>query len=202
MSQQYPHQQPGDEPTQQTGPQSPPLKKRSKGKIAGFGCLGIVALFIVIGALGNGGDSGDSGDSENPGTPAAKSSAPAARKPAPKRDAAKDTKETGPVTVTAKKTRFAKSILADSTDYTSVLVTIKNDGDKAIDVNPLYLTITDTAGTKHTAELGVDEKQIATVKLSPGENVSGTVTGKGTFTPKYVTYTDGLIGDSVRGNVS
>lgn len=29
-----------------------------------------------------------------------------------------------------------------------------------------------------------------------------TVTAKGTFDAKYVTYTDGLIGDSVRGDVS
>ncbi|WP_241563246.1 hypothetical protein [Streptomyces sp. E1N211] len=69
-------------------------------------------------------------------------------------------------------------------------------------MNPLYFTITDTDGTKHTVELGVDEEQIDTVDLAPGENISGTVTGKGTFTPKYVTYTDGLLGDPVRVNVS
>nr|WP_286170072.1 DUF4352 domain-containing protein [Actinospica acidiphila] len=92
--------------------------------------------------------------------------------------------------------------MADGSDYTSVRVTVVNDGDDEVSVNPLYFTITDTDGTKHTAELGVDEEQIDTVDLAPGENISGTVTGKGTFTPKYVTYTDGLLGDPTRVNVS
>ncbi|MCX4529727.1 hypothetical protein OG982_29215 [Streptomyces sp. NBC_01551] len=48
------------------------------------------------------------------------------------------------------------------------------------------------------AELGAAEDQIDTVELAPGENV----TGKGTFTPKRVTYTDGLIGKGVRTDVS
>ncbi|MDQ1006143.1 hypothetical protein QFZ82_000628 [Streptomyces sp. V4I23] len=32
--------------------------------------------------------------------------------------------------------------------------------------------------------------------------MTGVITGKGGFTPKYVTYTDGLLGDMVRGDVS
>ncbi|MFD3699696.1 DUF4352 domain-containing protein [Streptomyces sp. NPDC058646] len=106
------------------------------------------------------------------------------------------------VAVTAKKTEFVKSILAQDGEYTSVSVTVTNNSSKTIDVNPLYFTITDTKGGKHTAELGADKDQIATVELAPGENVTGTVTGKGAFTAKTVTYTDGLIGDSVRGDVS
>ncbi len=38
--------------------------------------------------------------------------------------------------------------------------------------------------------------------LAPGENVSGTVTGKGPFTPQYVTFTDGILGDPIRVNAS
>lgn len=106
------------------------------------------------------------------------------------------------MTVTAKQVDFKKSILADGDDYTSVQVTITNNSKNDLDINPLYVTITDTNGSKHTAELGVDEDQLDTVTLTPGENVTGTITGKGTFDAKYVTYTDGLIGDSVRGNVS
>ncbi|MFI7357298.1 DUF4352 domain-containing protein [Streptomyces avidinii] len=86
--------------------------------------------------------------------------------------------------------------------YTSVSVTITNNSSKPIDVNPLYFAITDTNGTKHMAELGADEDQIATVELAPGENVSGAITGKGAFTAKTVTYTDGLIGKGVRADVS
>jgi hypothetical protein len=74
-----------------------------------------------------------------------------------------------PVKVTAKKTGFSKSILAQDRNYTSVLVTVTNNSDDKVDVNPLYFT--------------------------------GTITGKGTFTPKYVTYTDGLLGDSLRADV-
>ncbi|MCX5583605.1 hypothetical protein [Streptomyces erythrochromogenes] len=46
------------------------------------------------------------------------------------------------------------------------------------------------------------EDQIATVELAPGENVTGAVTGKGSWTAKSVAYTDGLIGKSVRVDVS
>lgn len=48
MSQQYP-QQPGQPHQQQWGAPPPqPPKKRSVGKTVGFGCLGIVGLFVVI----------------------------------------------------------------------------------------------------------------------------------------------------------
>ena len=70
-----------------------------------------------------------------------------------------------------------------------------------ININPLYFTVTDTGGTKHTAELGVDKNQLDTVDLAPGENISGVITVKGKVTPKYVTYTDGFLGDPVRADV-
>jgi hypothetical protein len=194
MSQPYPPQQPYG-----YGTPPPPPKKTNVGKIIGLGCAGIIGLFILIGIIGALASSDDS--SKNDTATTAESSAPAAQEtPAPKQTAEK--KEPSPVAVTAKNTKFAKTLFADGSDYTSVLVTIANNGGETIDVNPLYITITDTAGTKHTAELAVDDNQIDTVKLAPGENVSGTVTGKGKFTAKYVTYTDGLIGESVRANVS
>lgn len=198
MTQQHPQQ---PYPPHQPGWTPPPPKKTNTWKIIGLGCAGIIGLFIVIGiisALASGGDSSND-------TTTAKTSAPAA----PKTTAQEDTgaKEEEPqekpaIAVTAKKTGFDKTFLADGSDYTSVLVTVTNNSSEPIDVNPLYITITDTAGTKHTAELAVDEQQIDTVTLAPGENVSGTVTGKGKFTAKYVTYTDGLVGESVRANVS
>ncbi|MFF3911545.1 hypothetical protein ACFYZJ_37715 [Streptomyces sp. NPDC001848] len=53
MSQQNPHQ-PG-----WATPQQPP-RKHSAGKIVGFGCLGIVGLFFVLGAIGAALDNGHS----------------------------------------------------------------------------------------------------------------------------------------------
>ena len=59
VGQQYPQQQPGQYPQQQPGwagqPTQPgwgaapqPPKKRSVGKVLGFGCLGIIGLFVAI----------------------------------------------------------------------------------------------------------------------------------------------------------
>ncbi|MFF8467927.1 FxLYD domain-containing protein [Streptomyces griseus] len=65
MSQQYPqNQQPqgwGQQPPQWGG-QPPAPKKSSAGKVVGFGCLGAVALLVVLGVAGavlGGTDSGD-----------------------------------------------------------------------------------------------------------------------------------------------
>ncbi|MEU9473611.1 DUF4352 domain-containing protein [Streptomyces avermitilis] len=200
---QYPQQQPGQYPQQGWGAPAPqPPKKSSAGKIVGFGCLGVLALFVLLGIIGAIVSGGDSKTDDKAG--AAKSSAPtaAASKKSDTSNESKPAAKAAPVKMTAKKAAFSKSVLADSSDYTSVAITITNNSDKTISVNPLYFTITDTGGTKHTAELGVDDKQIDTVELAPGENISGTVTGKGSFTAKYVTYTEDLFGDPVRTDVS
>ncbi|MDT3725122.1 DUF4352 domain-containing protein [Streptomyces sp. DSM 41972] len=189
-------------------PPPPPAKKRRFLRFAGFGCAGVLGLVVVIAALSASGD--DSGDGGNTAADSSVSASAGAKENSTKENGTKESsprkKEAqeggGPVKVTAERAEFSKSILADGSDYTSVRVTVVNDGDDEVSVNPLYFTITDTDGTKHTAELGVDEEQIDTVDLAPGENISGTVTGKGTFTPKYVTYTDGLLGDPMRVNVS
>ncbi|MFD7316068.1 DUF4352 domain-containing protein [Streptomyces sp. NPDC059883] len=189
-------------------PQPPAPKKPSTGKIVGFSCLGVIGVLVVLVVLASLFGGTDEGSASGSGPAVTRDAAPsgeaedakaeeAGEKPV-EAEPAKD----APVTVTAKKVAFKKSVLADGGDYTSVRITIANGGDKDIEVNPLYFTITDTSGGKHTAELGTDEDQIDTVQLAPGENITGTVTGKGTFTPKYVTYTDGLFGEGVRGDVS
>ncbi|MEV5167282.1 DUF4352 domain-containing protein [Streptomyces werraensis] len=204
-NEQPPHmnQQPYPQPAGYGFPGTPPPPPRRRGRFlrsAGFGCAGVLGLVVVIAALSaSGGDSDDGGNkaagSSVSDSAGAKEKSPDAKKREPEQGG-------GPVKLTAEPAEFSKSILADGSDYTSVRVTVVNDGDDEVSVNPLYFTITDTDGTKHTVELGVDEEQIDTVDLAPGENISGTVTGKGTFTPKYVTYTDGLLGDPVRVNVS
>jgi hypothetical protein len=193
MSQHYPPQ-----PGWGAPPPQPP-KKTNVGLIVGLSCAGLLGLFVVValmGALlGDDSDSGGKGGTASSATTAPKTTEPATKTPSVATKPA-------PVKVTAKKTAFAKSILADGSDYTSILVTIVNNSDETISINPLYFTITDTAGTKHAHELGADKNQIDTTDLAPGENMSGVVTGKGRFTGKYVTYTDGLLGDPVRGSVS
>ncbi|MFD3929699.1 DUF4352 domain-containing protein [Streptomyces sp. NPDC058614] len=219
MSQQYPQQpqQPGWGAPQQPGygapnhPQQPPgwgapppqpPKKSPAGKIIGFGCLGIVALFLligIIGAIANGSDDPDT-TSKDSATVTADDN-PKAKDTEPAVEAETEAPAEPPVKITATNTDFAPSILAEGTAYTSVKVTMKNNSDETINVNVLYFEITDTNGTKHSAELAVDENQIDTVDLAPGENVSGSITGKGKFTPKTVTYTD-FLSDPVRAAVS
>ncbi|TXS52782.1 DUF4352 domain-containing protein [Streptomyces sp. t39] len=106
------------------------------------------------------------------------------------------------VTIAATKTAFKPGILHDGGVFTSVQVTVTNNGDEKISINPLYFAITDTDESRHTAKLGEDKSQMDTTDLAPGENITGVITGEGSFTPKYVTYIDGLFGADVRGNVS
>lgn len=186
-------QQPNQHPLQQ------PPKKRGVGKIVGIGCAGVFGLFVLIGALGAvvGGGGDGSGGGNGGGKVGAAQEARGTSS-----DSKPEVKAQVPVTLSAEKAAFVKSLLADGTEHTSVLVTVANSGDQEVDVNPLYFAITDTNGTKHAAELAADENQIDTVKLAPGENISGSVTGKGSFTPKYVTFTDGFLGDPIRADVS
>ncbi|MFJ3699532.1 DUF4352 domain-containing protein [Streptomyces sp. NPDC090052] len=186
-------------------PQTPQGPKKSwvaRHKIL-TGVLGVVAFIVVVSIATSGGSDDSTKKSDTAATapekPAAK--AKADDKPAAKKDTSKSKPAAGPIVLTASSTTFRPSVLADGSAYTSVLVTIKNNGDKALDVNPLYFTITSADGTKSTSELGEDEKQIDTMKLSPGEKATGTVTAKGAFTAKYVTFTEGLIGDDVRAPV-
>ncbi|WP_030928478.1 DUF4352 domain-containing protein [Streptomyces sp. NRRL B-24720] len=215
MSQQYPGQQPY--PPQQPGqtpawghqqypghpaPYGPPPPKKgmSTGAIVGIvlgSIFGVIVLLVILGALVSSIGTDDKSGATSVQPSASKAPARAKEKQPPAKPA-----EQAPVKVTAKPAKFAPSILHDGGAYTSVTVTIANNGDEKIDVNPLYFTITDTNGSKHTAELAVDKNQIDTVDLMPGENITGVITGKGDFTPKYVTYTDGMFGEGVRGNVS
>ncbi|MFD5470251.1 hypothetical protein [Streptomyces sp. NPDC127105] len=77
MSQQYPQQpqQPSWGVPQQPGaPMPQPPKKSSAGKIVGFGCLGVFALFVVLGIIGSIVGAGDSKSDDK--TSSTKSSAP------------------------------------------------------------------------------------------------------------------------------
>lgn len=184
-------------------PYSPPPKKGMStgaiiatvlGSVAG----GILLLIVLIGLLANGSDT-----SSKPKT-GPTSSAPSKAAPAPSSEApvTEEPAAEATVKVTGKKTPFVPSVLHDGGAYTSVEVTITNLGDELVSTNPLHFTITDTEGVKHAVELGVDKNQMDLLKLTRGEKATGVITGKGSFTPAYVTYTDGLFGDGIRGNVT
>ena len=217
----YP-QQPGQQPQWAQQPQpgpygqgpapfqpSPSPSPKKKGMPAWAIVLitigSIFVLLIFIGALAGGDDS--SSGTKKPTTvetpekkPVKEADDKADTKPAAK--PAEKSAEPAPVEVTAKKTMFKPSILHDGGAFTSVQVTVTNNSDEKIDINPLYFSITDTDGNKHNAELAMDKNQMDVMDLAPGEKTTGVITGKGDFTPKYVTYKNGLFGDGVRGNVS
>ncbi|MEU7066135.1 DUF4352 domain-containing protein [Streptomyces sp. NPDC046161] len=199
MSQQFPP--PGPPQPGYGYPPPPAPKKSNAGKIVGFSCLGVVGVVVllgVVGALITGGDG-----KKSPAPPAAAAASQPVKTPQdPAVQPSKAPEKKQPVTVTAQKAAFKASVLAQGDGYTSVSVTVTNNSAKPINVNPLYFTITDTNGTKHASQLAADENQIDTVELAPGENITGAVTGKGSFTAKTVTYTDGLIGEAVRADVS
>lgn len=81
----------GPFPGQGPAPYQPPApkKKNPAGKIVGFGCLGVVALFVIVGIAvsATGGGSDDSSSKAGTSVAASKDDAPAAKvedKPAPK----------------------------------------------------------------------------------------------------------------------
>ncbi|MER7111597.1 DUF4352 domain-containing protein [Streptomyces sp. NPDC000229] len=176
-------------------PPPPPRKRLGTGAIVAITLGSVFAALIVLGALVGGSE--DTGRKDVTSVGSREPDAKPAEKPA-----APEKAEEKPVEVTAKRTAFSPSVLHDGGTYTSVSVTVTNRGGKTIDINPLYFSITDTTGSKHTAELGVDERQMDTVDLAPGEKITGVITGEGAFAPKYVTYVDGLLGDGTRGDVS
>ncbi|WP_329041660.1 DUF4352 domain-containing protein [Streptomyces sp. NBC_00178] len=205
------HQEPQPGRSQQPDggplPQAPQRPRRQEGRragrIVGFSCLGVVGLVLVF-AIGSAALLGGGEDPAPRGPePAATASAAAAGNDSDAEPEGQATSRpaAGPVTLAVTRTGFHGSALADGTDYTSVRVTVTNNGGTVIGVDPLYFSLTGTDGSKHPAEPAVDENRIATVELAPGENVTGTVTGKGTFTPAYVTFVDGIGGGSVRGEV-
>ncbi|MFW5420871.1 DUF4352 domain-containing protein [Nocardiopsis sp. CNT-189] len=175
-----------------------------------FGCLGcgglaVILLVVLVGCgalLASDPDAGGTGSS---GASQEEKAPEKGDEEAPAEDAAAEEEpaEEGPVVLEATAAEFVPSILADG-EYTSVQVTVTNNGDEPIDINPLSFSITDDGGTKHdTADgLGMDENQIDTVTLAPGENATGAITAKGSFTPKSVAFEENMfMGDPITADV-
>ncbi|MFJ7157951.1 DUF4352 domain-containing protein [Streptomyces sp. NPDC101118] len=123
--------------------------------------------------------------------PSAPTAAPsqAGTAPAQAKEKEKENGETLPVTLTAKKVRFKPTALHDNADYTAIRVTVVNNADDKVSVNPLYFEVTDASGAKHSAEVFGAEDNLQAVELYKGEKVTGTITIKGRITPAKVYFT-------------
>ncbi|MFP8961079.1 DUF4352 domain-containing protein [Streptomyces nanhaiensis] len=199
------YQQWGPGRPQQPMPSAPPPKKPGAGKIIGFGCLGAVAFFVVIGVIGAAlGAGGDESEGKPPASSAPKQPGGGEGKGGKDEEKPREEPEEeapAPIRITAETTDFRPTVLTDGEEHTSVLVTVVNNGAEKVDVNPLYFDVTAADGSKYDVELAADERQIDTVELARGEKVTGTVTVEGEIEPRTVTFTNGLFGDSVRADV-
>ncbi|WP_235006492.1 DUF4352 domain-containing protein [Nocardiopsis sp. JB363] len=183
-----PHPQPF--PPQQPYQPMPPKQGMSTGKKLGLGCGAFLLLFFLMGgcmaALSGGSDGSESAQapSEQTEDTAEGEVEEAAEEPA----------EDEPVVLTAEAADFVPSVLHDGGDYTSVHVAVENNGDTAIEVNPLYFALVADDGTKKdtTSALGMSESQIDTVTLDPGQRAEGLVTAEGDFTPASVEFEENL----------
>ncbi|CAL9383118.1 hypothetical protein SUDANB121_01109 [Nocardiopsis dassonvillei] len=83
--------------------------------------------------------------------------------------------------VTAGRTEFEPGPLYTSGDYTSVDVSVRNEGEGSLDVNPLYFSVIDASGALHsTAEaIGMDARELDAGTLVPGQSTSGVITVQG-----------------------
>lgn len=113
------------------------------------------------------------------------------------------TPKTFPIKLTATKATAKKSVLSDGGALSCAKVTVKNQTDKQVDVNPLYFSLVDTSGEKHDAgdALADYEDQIDATEIGPGEKVTGMVCAKGKFTPKQVAMTNPLFDEAARAEV-
>lgn len=181
---------PGQPQQPYPGQPVPPEPGMSTGKKFGIGCGAIVLMFFLMGgcmaALSGGSD--DTGAAQDS---SAQDSAESIDEGAEAEEVAEEEEE---VVMTAEATDFEPSVLHDGGDYTSVFVTIENNGDDAIEVNPLYFAIVADDGTKKdtTSSLGMSESQIDTVTLNPGQRAEGVVTAEGDFTPASVEFEENL----------
>lgn len=109
-----------------------------------------------------------------------------------------------PIRLEAKRAVAKRSVISSGGALSCAKVTVTNQSKKNVEINPLYFSLTDTTGAKHSTDdaLGEAEGQIDTTTLAPGEHVTGLVCGKGKWTPKVVTMTNPLFDTAARAVVS
>lgn len=159
MSQQFPPGQP--QPGYGYPPQPQP-KKTSPGKIIGFGCLGIVGLFLLIGIVGAalGGGKDDKAAKEPAAPPAAASSAPAK---------APESKPAAPAGAEAD-VKITSCEVDSATNWAKAELTITNGSSKKSNYM-ISIEFVNGAGTR------VGEAIAASNNLAPGQAAQETAQG-------------------------
>ncbi|MFD0776444.1 DUF4352 domain-containing protein [Streptomonospora algeriensis] len=179
-------------PPQQPYPPPQPEKKPNYWLVGCFGCggalalvVGVVLLFAVVVNSGGDGEAGGSGGDS-----------PAASAPEEVGDEPAGSGE--PVEISAEPAEYRPSALSDGEDYVAVHVTVTNNGDELLAVNPLNFTMEDADGqprTAHLVETTGQDDNFEALELATGESESGLVVFPGTADPVSVTHTD-LLGES------
>lgn len=105
------------------------------------------------------------------------------------------------VVLTAELVDFEPGLLYEGGDYTSVRVTIRNNGDEQISVNPVEFWAVDTDGVKSGVDLTASLELLKPVDLLPGETASGVVTFEGALDLAYVTFEPLLGGEGARADL-
>lgn len=110
-----------------------------------------------------------------------------------------------PIKLVAKRATAKKSVLSEGGALSCVKVTVTNQqAKKPLEVNPLYFSITDTKGVKHTLDdaMGEYEGAIDATTLAAGEKAVGLICGKGHFVPKVIAMTNPLFSEAARAEVA
>lgn len=150
----------------------PPQEKQTPwGRILGIGC-GVLLLLLLVG-----------GGCTAIGLVLAQSGSPMGSGPGADDSGPLQQQEegTGGAEVTAGRTDFEPGPLYSSGDFTSVDVSVRNEGGEPLDVNPLYFSVIDASGTLHSTSegIGMDARELDASTLVPGQSTSGVITVQG-----------------------
>ncbi|WP_306366954.1 DUF4352 domain-containing protein [Nocardiopsis sp. CC223A] len=166
----------------------PQEKQTSWGRILGIGC-GVLLLLLLVG----GGCTAIGLVLAQSGTPMM--GAPGTDDPGPLQ------LEEGPggAELTAGRTDFEPGPLYSSGDFTSVDVSVRNNGREQLDVNPLYFSVVDASGTLHSTSegIGMDVRELDARTLVPGQSTSGVITVQGLVEADHVVF-EPFYGEPVR----
>ncbi|MDT0301441.1 DUF4352 domain-containing protein [Streptomonospora wellingtoniae] len=194
MYSQYPQPQPYPPPQ--------PEKKPNYWLIGCFGCggalaliAGIIIIFLVV--VNSGDDSGGSA-SDQPSSSAGTGD-----------DAGSGQEQTAPaddepVAIVAEPAEYEAGALSQGGDFVAVYVTVTNNSDEPLAVNPLYFSMEGSDGQSQDADLmesAGQEDNFEALDLANGESESGVIVFPGTSDPVSVTHT-GVMGDAYTADVA